>query len=288
MTGFGRHEVNSEIGRITVELASVNNRFLEFSIRLPRPLALLEPKIREYLNGKVSRGKVTASVSFDEATDRPENYIINRVALRAYVEQLRKAQKELKLGGEIDVSALVALPEVVTSERIGIVEKQAWEVVERALAKALTRLVAMRAREGRAMATDMRARLKTLSGLIKKIEKRTSNASQVYAKKLKERIEGLLQGPARDQQRLEEEIAYFAERTDIAEECTRFYTHVEEFRATLNQREAVGRRLNFILQEMNREANTIGSKSADFDISAHVISLKEEIEKIREMVQNVE
>jgi uncharacterized protein (TIGR00255 family) len=288
MTGFGRAELKSKLGHITVEIAGVNNRFLEFSVRLPRPLTPLEPKIRDYLSARVSRGKVTVSVNFEEATDRPEQYRINEVALASYVAQLKKLQRKLKLSGNLAITDLVSLPDVVTVARTDIDPEQAWKSLERTLGKATRSFVSMREREGRAMAVDMAARLNSLTHLIQEIEKRTASSAKIYADKLNQRINDLLDGPARDQQRLEEEIAYFADRTDIAEECVRFKTHVSEYRKTLKQKQAVGRRLNFILQEMNREANTIGSKSADFDISALVISVKEEIEKLREMVQNAE
>ncbi len=288
MTGFGRAEQNSRLGRFTVEIASVNNRFLECSIRLPRPFASLETKIREQVTAAVSRGKVNLSVNLVEPEDAPDKALINMTAARAYFRQLRQLSKELGLKEDISVSDLLLLPEVTRPERVEPDLDAVQQLLSKVIAKALKALVAMRTREGKNMAADMAERLKTMSAVVGKIEKKTVGAVKLYSEKLAARIDDLLAAPMRDSQRLEEEIAIFADRTDIAEECLRFKSHVNEFRTTLKKKDAVGRRLNFILQEMNREVNTIGSKCSEFDISTDVISLKEEIEKIREQVQNVE
>jgi len=288
MTGFGRAEQNSKFGRFTVEIASVNNRFLESSVRLPRPFASLEPLIREQVVAAVSRGKINLSVNLVEPEDDPHKALINMAAARAYYRQLRRLRKDLNLKEEISIRDLLLLPEVTRPERVEPDLETVQKLLSKVIAKALKALVAMRAREGKAMAADMAERLNTMSTYVGEIEKKSAGAVKVYAKKLTARIDELLSAPLRDSQRLEEEIAIFTDRTDIAEECLRFRSHVNQFRVTLKKSDAVGRRLNFILQEMNREVNTIGSKCSEFDISTDVISLKEEIEKIREQVQNVE
>ena len=288
MTGFGRAEQDSKLGHFTVEITSVNNRFLEPSIRLPRQFAALETQIREQVTSVLSRGKINLSVNLVEPEDSPDKALINMAAARAYFRQLRVLRKELGLEEDISIRDLLLLPEVTRPERIEPDLETTSTVLSKVITKALKALVAMRTREGKAMAADMAVRLDTMSTVVKEIEGKTTGAVKIYAEKLAARINELMTTPIRDSQRLEEEIAIFADRTDIAEECLRFKSHINEFRVTLKKEDAVGRRLNFILQEMNREVNTIGSKCSEFDISTDVITLKEEIEKIREQVQNVE
>ena len=288
MTGFGRAEQDSRFGRFTIEITSVNNRYLESSIRLPRPFAALETRIRERVASAVSRGKINLTVNLAEPEDAPDKALINMGAARAYFRQLKKLSKELGIKHDVSVSDLLLLPEVTRPERAEPDLETVYKALGKVIDRAVKALVAMRAREGKAMAADMAERLKSMTTVIGEIEKKTEGAVATYAEKLTERINELLSAPVRDSQRLEEEIAIFADRTDIAEECLRFRSHIDQFRRTLKKSEAVGRRLNFILQEMNREVNTIGSKCSVFDISSDVISLKEEIEKIREQVQNVE
>jgi len=288
MTGFGRAELTSKLGRLTVEVASVNNRFLEFAVRLPKPYISLEAQVRDYLSGELDRGKASVNVSLDESPETPGRYTVNKAAAKSYARQFEQIRKELKLNGRVSISDLVMLPDVVLPVRKAVDLDAVWKVLKKGLQKASAELVTMRVREGRAMAADMSKRLKRMTTLIGQVERRTSGSAEVYAEKLKRRIDDLMQGSARDEARIEQEIAFFADRTDIAEECVRIRSHLHQYQETLKNKNPVGRRLNFVLQELNREANTIGSKGADFDISKLVISLKEEIEKLREMVQNVE
>jgi uncharacterized protein (TIGR00255 family) len=288
MTGFGRAEIDSKFGRFTVELSSINSRFLEVVVRLPRPFASLEPQARELLNAEVTRGKVSLFVNLAENGAAVGRSLINKDLAREYHQELTKLKRELKLAGEVTVSDLLTLPDLTRPTSAEPDQEQAWQVVKGGIAKALKAMQTMRAREGKTMAADMKARLKVMVELTADVEKETTGAVEKYAKKLTARIGELLGGQIVDKSRLEEEVALFADRTDIAEECLRFRSHISQFQQTLRQTDAVGRRLNFILQEMNREINTIGSKASDFDISSKVISLKEEIEKIREQAQNVE
>jgi len=288
MTGFGRAEVNSRYGRFTVEVSSVNSRFLEVAVRLPRSLTELEPQARELLNASITRGKVSMFVNLADNGTTAGTALINRELARAYYRELLKLKRELKLEGALSLSEILQLPEITKPVATEPDQASIWPVIKKGVGKALKAMQAMRAREGQAMASDMTRRLKVMSGLIAGVEKSTSGAVEKYAAKLTSRIAELLNGQKYDQVRLEEEIAIFAERTDIAEECLRFRSHLDQFLQTMGQTDAVGRRLNFILQELNREANTIGSKASEFDISAKVISLKEEIEKLREQAQNVE
>ena len=286
MTGFGRARLSSPLGQITVELSSVNNRFLELTVRMPRSLAALEAQVRELVSGSIGRGKVTINV--DLALDKGSAVThVDRAVAKAIHRELSLMKKELKLDGTISVSDLLAFEDVIGGGREELDTEKAWPLLKRAIEKGLERLVHMRETEGAALARDMQNRLKTMEKAIGKVESLTKNSVEVYAAKLSRKVKELLAEPV-DTRRLEEEIAIFAERTDIAEECTRFRSHLDQYRAALSQKDAAGRKLNFILQEMNREVNTIGSKCADFAIASQVISLKEELEKLREQVQNIE
>lgn len=288
MTGFGKAELKTKLGKFTVEISSVNNRFLEIGQRLPRQFFTLEPKVRELINSKLSRGKVSIYVGFDGNDGSIEQYRINKAALKAYYQQLLKVKKELKATGEIGVKDLLLLPEVARPEDVALDERIIWQHLKKVVEKALADLIAMRRKEGQVMSGDMKKRLATVAARTSEIKKVAADAVDAYREKLTKRLGELLESPVPDYLRIEEQIALMAEKTDITEECTRFLSHVDQYRQTLKSHEPVGKRLNFILQEMNREANTIASKSTDARISSLTINVKEEVEKMRELVQNVE
>lgn len=288
MTGFGRAEVKTKNGKFTTEVTSVNNRFLEVSLRLPRTFFALEPKVRQLVSSRLSRGKLHIFVNYELPDSAPEKYPINQSAARAYYKQLMKLSKELKLVNDIRLSDLLALPEICSSDQTSADPDLFWPPLKSSVEKALTGLVGMRREEGQAMARDMAERLTIISRLNKEILAKAPQAVLVYRQRFTERLEELLTRPVADQIRLEEEIAVFAEKTDIAEECTRMVSHIEQFRATMKQKGSIGKTINFILQEMNREANTIASKASEISITKASINVKDEVERLRELVQNVE
>jgi uncharacterized protein (TIGR00255 family) len=288
MTGFGKSELRAKVGKLSVEVSSVNNRFLEISTKLPRQFFALESRLRELVNSRLDRGKVYLYVGYEESDESTGKFAINRAAAKAYYQQLLKLRQELGIGGEIRLSDLMALPEFANPEKETFDHEMFWPSVQKVVEKALNALVDMRLKEGRALGREMSRRLKLIDGLLKIITANSSDFTDSYREKLTKRISQLLDTPLPDSARLEEEIVMVAERIDITEECTRLASHIEQFRHTLGQDEPVGKRLNFILQEMNREANTIASKCSSIKVSKAVISLKEEIEKLREQVQNVE
>ncbi len=288
MTGFGKAELKTKLGKLTVEMSSVNNRFLEIGQRLPRQFFSLEPKVRDLVSSKLSRGKISLYVGFDDNNGSVEKYRINKVALKAYHRQLLEIKKELKASGELSVRDLLLLPEVARPEDVSVDERVVWQHLKKVVEKALAELIGMRRKEGQAMSRDMKKRLTTVARQTREIKKIAASAVDIYREKLTKRLEELLESPVPDYLRIEEQIAIMAEKTDITEECTRFLSHVDQYRQTLDSREPVGKRLNFVLQEMNREVNTIASKSNDARISSIVISVKEEVERMRELVQNVE
>lgn len=288
MTGFGRAEKKTRFGLISVEISSVNNRFLEFTVRSPRHMNSLETSLRELVSEKVSRGKVTIIVNVDGADDSSDGYPINKRAIRAYYSQLEKLRAELKIAQPLTMSDLLLLPDVASPDRQDADMETLWKTLKPVVGAAIKDMTAMRKREGQAMAADMKGRLAESETLLTIVEEVSPKVVQAYREKLMGRIQELLESTVRDGLRIEEEVAYVAERTDVTEECIRFRSHVDQFRQALSQKEPAGKRLNFLLQEMNREVNTIGSKCADAAISSTVIALKEIVEKLREQAQNVE
>ena len=288
MTGFGKADAANRSGKYVVEVSSVNNRFLEVSVRMPRYLSTLESKIRDMISLLVSRGKVNVYINVEESDLSPGKYQINRVALKAYHRQLEDIQKELGLDGKIELKDMMMLPDLANPEKEAVDEDEVWKTMEGAVSKALKRMLVMRRKEGLAMKKDMQQRLLTLSEQLKTVRSLTKNAVSVRRDKLVKRVNELLESPMRDSLRIEEEIAIFADKADITEECTRLASHLKQYRANLSLAEPTGKKLNFILQEMNRETNTIASKASDYQISSEVISMKNEIEKMRELVQNAE
>ena len=288
MTGFGKAEATFKQGRFTVELSSVNSRYLEMSIRLPRGMGILESRVKELLSKSTSRGKLNVWVGFDESDSAPGRFLINEAAFKAYHKQLSEIVKKLRIKQDITLSDMMLLPDIAADTKESIDLELYWEPLQKAMKNAIKQFASMREKEGGVMKADMANRLKVTEKSLKEVVSLTGNALAKRREKLESRINELLTTAQKDSIRIEEEIAIIAERMDISEECTRLESHVKQFRGSLSAREPVGKKLNFILQEMNREANTIASKASDFDISSAVISIKEEIEKIREMVQNVE
>jgi uncharacterized protein (TIGR00255 family) len=287
MTGFGKAENRSKLGNFLVEVSSVNNRYLEVSTRLPRQFMVLESRIKEYLTDHVERGKLSVFVGYEVSADSGNGYTINKEAARAYHKHLLSLKKELKLGGDIEIEDLLQFPAVIEAGRETYDDDAVWAVLKKALTKAVDGLLAMRTKEGEVMAKDMDKRLTRMEKCVEQIEKDAAVGVTKYRDRLQKQVEDLLARPV-DPGRLEMEVAMLAEKTDISEECTRFHSHLGQYWQALKSKDSIGKRLNFILQEMNREANTMSSKSTELEITKAVISLKEEIEKLREMAQNVE
>ncbi len=289
MTGFGKAEVTTKVGRFVVEISSVNSRFLEFTVRLPRQFSLFEYRLRELVGQAVNRGKITIYLGFEESEKAPGRFLLSENILRSYHRQLLALKKSLNLSGEVGVRELLMLPDIVKQDETTVPDEMVWEGVKKATLKALNELVRMRRREGKALAQDMKQRLGVIKALISKIEKESSHVVEKYRQKLSARVSELVDSSIiYDPGRLEQEIAIYAEKSDITEECTRFYSHISQYRRSFQSKEPVGKRLNFILQEMNREINTIASKCAEINVLSTVIAVKEEVEKLREQIQNVE
>jgi uncharacterized protein (TIGR00255 family) len=290
MTGYGRGECARDGFKITVELGAVNRRQSEISVNLPRELELLEAQVRDAINAQVARGRVTARISIHAADGQSSARAhLNLPLAKAYATELARLAKSLKISGEVSLDQIIRAPGVFQSDEELVDAAHIWPAVEKALKPALASLVKMREREGTHLAEDLTARIGILRQSVEKIQKQAPQTAENYRRQLLERIKSAgIENIAPDDERLLKEIVLFADRSDISEELTRLQSHFKQFEDCRKSKEPVGRTLDFLAQEMNREINTIGSKANDAVISREVVTLKTELERFREQVQNVE
>jgi len=290
MTGYGRGECSRDGFKITVELSSVNRRQAEISLTLPRELEMLEPQLRDLINRHVARGRVVARVSIHSGDSVASARMHLNVRLaRAYARELARLARELKLPDTVTLDQLARAPGVLQTDEQLAEGEDLWPAVERALKQALDAMLKMREREGAHLGRDLAQRINIMRRAAATIRKHAPEVAKRYRAQLLERIrEAGLGTPAADDERLLREVVYFADRSDIAEELTRLESHFQQFEEGRKSKEPIGRTLDFLAQEMNREVNTIGSKANDSLISREVVTLKAELERFREQAQNVE
>lgn len=287
MTGYGRGKALLAGHQITVELSSVNRKQSEIALSLPRTLVELEPRIRDEINTRISRGRLTVAVAVHSSSRKTEKSI-NVKAAKTYYEELVQLRKALKLKDDISIEAVLRGPGVLSEETETLDPDLFWPSVQQALKAALNQLIDMRRKEGAALAKDFARRLKFLEQQTAQIAARAPLVLEKYREALLQRTRNSgLEIQANDE-RLLKEIVFFSDRSDISEELTRLKSHFVQVKDLLKKDEAIGRTLDFIIQEMNREVNTIGSKGNDLEISQTVVALKTELEKIREQAQNIE
>ena len=273
---------------IIVEIKSVNHRYYEFSSRVPRSCGYLDEKLKSFIQGKVSRGKIDVGVSIQSDGVSDEKIEVNSEVAKGYITALRSANEELGLEDDLTLSRIMRLPDIFDVKKIEEDEETVWNEVKSVAEKALERFIAMREAEGEKMREDILSRLDYITELVEKIEKKSPETTEKYRKKLFDKISEVLKDTNVDEQRILTEAAIFSEKTAVDEETVRLRSHINQCREMLSMNEAVGRKLDFLIQEFNREANTIGSKCQDIEITKVVVDLKSEIEKIREQVQNIE
>jgi len=288
MTGFGQGSVERDDHLCTVEIRTVNHRFCEISLRLPRQLQRLEASIRRQLSDSFGRGSISVTISVDGQEDDLGVPMLNKAVAERYVKLLKDLQKRHGLAGQIDLNTVAALPEFFTWERNVLNPKKMAPLVSDAMEQAIQQVQRERSREGKALAKECRQRISHIKRLLKRIERRAPVRAEEMKKRYVARIENLASRADLDPHRLSQELATLADRLDFTEECVRLITHAEQFIELLGKDGLLGRRLNFLLQEMGRETNTIGSKASDPTISMIVVDIKDEIEKLREQVQNLE
>lgn len=288
MTGYGRRQASWAGGMVTVEARSVNHRFCEIAMRLPRGMASLEDSLKELVQRRCSRGRIDLSVSLSGGRDTRTTVSLDRRLARQYHRLLEQLRKEFRLAGSIDLALLAGLRDLIVVTEQPVSDKALQTLIKRLAAGAIADLDRMRRREGKALAAHLGSLLAGIEKELAQIETRIPQAMQAHYDRMKERIEKLLAPGRADAGRLEQEMAAVADRSDVSEELTRLQSHLRQFRETMQSDEAVGKTLDFLLQEMGRETNTIGSKANDARIAGHVVRIKGELEKLREQVLNIQ
>lgn len=290
MTGYGWGETSRNGCKVTVELSSVNRKQSEISINLPRELEVLEAQIRDEINRCVTRGRVNVRVTLHAVEGKEAQRLhLNKPLARAYARELKKLARELDLTGGVPLEALMRAPGVMQGSDDVADAEDFWPAIQKSLKKGLAMLVEMRGREGDHLEKDLCQRVEAMRKALAKVERRSPQVLKRYRSQLIERVRTAGLDPAHlDDERLHKEVVLFADRSDISEEVTRLQSHFQQFDNYLKSREPVGRTLDFLAQEMNREINTVGSKANDSQIAAAVVTLKTELEKFREQAQNVE
>ncbi|MGC3975167.1 MAG: YicC/YloC family endoribonuclease [Nitrospira sp.] len=288
MTGYGKKDGTSQQATVTVEIRSVNHRFLEVAVRVPRSMAQLEDPIRKAVQQRCLRGRVDVSVSVQAAGGSLKTVHIDQALAKQYHAALKKLQKTLGLRGGVDLAMVAGFRDIVSITDEPVDTDHLGKTLLRVLAGALTELEKMRKREGEALAKDLALHLDAIREAQSLVAKKAPDLAQISFDRMKARIETLLQSEVPDPARLQQELAVYADRSDISEELVRLESHMVQFDQQLRSQESVGKTLEFLLQEMGREVNTIGSKANDAEIAALVVRMKAELEKLREQVQNVE
>jgi uncharacterized protein (TIGR00255 family) len=289
MTGYGRGSAEGEHFAVSVDLKTVNNRFLDVHLRLSGELSSLEPVIKCQISSRLSRGRVDVTVNFERTAQTA--YELNRPLIAGYVTALREMQKEFSVGGELDINVLARLPGALQPARDGLGDDVVTGI-QKALAEGLDELERMRAQEGETLRQEMAERIDKIDALVPTIENAAAGLVDAYRARLQKRIGELLNRNGQvveiDPGRLAQEVAYLSDRSDVSEEMIRLRSHLAQFREALSSTGETGKMLDFLLQELNREANTTLSKSTDLSIKEAALAIKAEVEKLREQVQNVE
>ena len=286
MTGYGQGSASGQTFSVTIDIRSVNNRNLDIHWRSPQELGALEIPLKKQVQSVISRGRVDIAVNFTQVN--PVGYEINRSLVAGYVDALRQIRDEFGLEGEPDLATIARLPNVLLPRAVSGLTEEVVQGVEQALTQALAALIAMRAVEGHELQREILARIGEVESQLAIIEANVDGLVDAYREKLRKRLDEILEKRAIDETRFAQEVAYLAERSDITEEIARLKSHLSQLRDLVGGDGEIGKKLDFLLQETNREANTILSKSAELTICDAAIAIKTEVEKLREQAQNVE
>ena len=288
MTGFGRAVAEKDGYVITVEIKQVNHRYFEFSSRIPRQYGFLDDKLKSYINSRVSRGKVECYVSIDALNTEAAQVVVNNTLASAYVSALKELSKNYDLKEDFGASTVARFQDVLVVKKADEDEEKIWSYVKSVTDTALDKFIAMRTVEGEKMKNDISSRADYILSCVEYIEKRSPETVKEYNDKLVERVHDLIGDVSLDEGRVIQEVAIYADKVAVAEETVRLRSHLDQLKAFINADEPVGRKMDFLVQEINRETNTIGSKANDVDIARKVVDIKAEVEKIREQIQNIE
>ena len=288
MTGYGRAQLDTDKFIISVEMKSVNHRYFELYSRIPRAYGFLEEKIKGYLQGRIARGKVECSVTI-EALDTDDVVVrVNHSLAKAYIDAINELSTKYDLRNDLSVTSLTRYGDIFSVHKEETDEDELWNAVKGVLEAATDKFLEMREREGLKLRDDICSRAETILEMVSFIEERSPQTVEEYNIKMKQRIRELIEDANVDEQRLLTEAAIYADKVAVDEETVRLRSHIEQLKAMFQDEAAVGRKMDFLVQEINREANTIGSKASDIEITKHVLAIKAEVEKIREQIQNIE
>lgn len=288
MTGYGRCERVFETKKITVEIKSVNHRFSDYNIKVPRQYGYLEDRIRQTVSRSVARGKIDVYVNIENCGEADKVITVNKDIVANYIEVLKDISETFSVENDLSVSKIASLPEVFRTEVKREDEEELWKCVLEVLEGALNEFLAMRSREGERIEADLRARVTYMASLAAEIDKRSPMIVEEYKNKLYAKIKEVVEEDKIDDSRILTEVAIFADKVAVNEETVRLASHYDEFFSIMGSNEPAGRKVDFLIQEINREVNTIGSKASDLEVAKIVVTLKGEIEKLREQIQNIE
>ncbi|MBP3324452.1 MAG: YicC family protein [Clostridia bacterium] len=288
MTGFGRFDGIVDGYHVIVEIKSVNHKYFEFSSRITRGYGFLEEKLMSFTQRRISRGKVDMYVSIDNYEEGDVQVVVNHSLAKGYIAALKELGETNGIGGNISFDSIAHYPDVLSVHKAPEDEEKVWNVVSQAADKAIESFINMRALEGQRLFSDVMGRLDKILSIVEKIEVRSPATVKEYREKLENRLKEILQDRSIDDARILTEAAIFADKVAVDEETVRLRSHINQFRKFAESSEAIGRKMDFLVQEMNRETNTIGSKAGDSEIAYMVVDIKAEIEKIREQIQNIE
>ncbi len=288
MTGFGRAQAAVEGYNITVEIKSVNNRYFDFYAKMPRTFAFLEEKVKSLLSTEISRGKVECSIQIETTADESVIVSVNEPLARGYVSAVEEIAEKFAIKNDLTALSIARFSDVLSITKAPVDEEDLWNKVQSVVKDALSSFISMRETEGEKLKADVLSRADTIISNVSYIEERSPETVKQYSEKLLERMKNVLGDTQIDESRILTEAAIYADKIAVAEETVRLRSHIDQLHTLLSSDEAVGRKLDFLIQEINREANTIGSKAQDVDIARKVIDIKAEVEKIREQIQNIE
>ena len=287
MTGFGRASLESNGKNYIIEIKTVNNKYSDITVKSPKRLSFMEDRIRKQIANRITRGKVEVSVSFFDFSNKSKNVVLNKEIAKEYIKQLREIADENNLSENISVVEIAKLPDILNSIDSDNDEEIASEALQ-CLNMALDSLIEMRKTEGENIKQDLLVRIERVQNLVDKIAENSKGIVEEYVSKLEKRVKEILKTDVVDENRIAQEAVIYADKTSIEEELTRLNSHIVQFKELVNSDGPVGKKLDFIIQEMNRETNTIGSKAGSGEITKAVIDLKVELEDIREQIQNIE
>ena len=288
MTGYGRNESVLEGKKITCEIKSVNHRYSDYSVKVPRYYGFMEDRVRKFVSSYISRGKVDIYISIENFGDTDREILLNEGIAKTYIDALCQLRDSFGLRDDISVMSVARYSEIFKTQKIEEDEEELWNMVVEVMKPAVEQFVSMREREGERILEDLSNRVEYMRSLAKKVEERSPKTVDEYKNKLYTKIKEVLEDRTIDESRILTEVAIFADKVAVNEEIVRLESHFNEFYEIVNKNEPAGRKLDFLIQEINREINTTGSKASDIDIAKIVVELKGETEKLREQIQNIE